>query len=70
MASILLVQVTQSLGGWEADQEVGMLLPFGQKTNPSRLEDGFVVLGMKRNIGDDFSNNGFDSCIVRIGLND
>ena len=67
---VLLVKVAQGLGGWQTDQQVGVLLPLSQLTHPAGLEDGLVILRMQADVGDDLSDDGLDSCIVRVGFDD
>ena len=38
----LLVHVAEGLGGWKADQKVGMLLPGCQDPHPTSLENGLA----------------------------
>ena len=70
VTAVLLVQVTESLGGRQADQEVLVLLPVGQETDPARLEDSFVELRVKGNVGEDLPDYGFDPGIVGVRLYD
>ena len=70
VAPELLVQVAQGLGGWQADQEVGVLLPLRQEPHPARLPHRPVVLGVQRDVGDDLADDGLDAGVLRVRLAD
>ena len=43
VATILLVHVTQGLGCWEADKQVGVLLPLCQDSHPASPAERTII---------------------------